>query len=159
RDNARTLLVYNVNRSVFGQVNEVDANSSRNTRIYRGFDATFNLRLPHGGVLSGGTSTGRTLTSTCDVEDPNNQRFCDYHRYDIPFQTLFKLAGTYPLPYGMRVSGTFQHTPGAERIVTYLVQRTEFPALVAPNVSIRLNEPGTLFNDTVNQLDLALSKS
>src|SRR5262249_32203696 len=111
RNNDGTLPLYNLNRSVFGLVNEIDANSSRNTRTYRGVDATFNWRLRRGGVLSGGTSTGRTLTSSCDVEDPNNLRFCDYTQYDIPFQTLFKLAGTYPLPHGMRVSGTFQHTP------------------------------------------------
>jgi len=159
RNNGQTLPLYNVNRAVFGLVDELDANSDRNTRSYRGVDATFSWRLPLGGVLSGGTSTGRTVTTTCDVEDPNSLRFCDYTRYDIPFQTLFKLSGTYPLSHGMRVSGTFQHVPGSERIVTYPVTSRQVPSLVAANVTIRLNEPGTLFNDTVNQLDLAVSKS
>jgi Carboxypeptidase regulatory-like domain len=159
RNNGQTLPLYNVNRSVFGQVDQLDANSRRNTRIYRGIDATFSWRLPNGGALSGGTSTGRTLTRTCDVEDPNSLRFCDYNQYEIPFQTLSKLSGTYPLRYGIRVSGTFQHTPGAERVIVYQVTRRQVPSLVAASVSIRLNEPGTLFNDTVNQLDVALSKS
>jgi hypothetical protein len=110
-------------------------------------------------LVSGGSSTGRTVTKTCDVEDPNSLRFCDYDQYAIPFQTLFKLSGTYPLRYGLRASGVFQHTPGGERIINYQVTNTQVPALVAASVSIRLNEPGTVYNETVNQLDLTLAKS
>jgi hypothetical protein len=159
RGNGQTLTVYNVNRAVFGQVNELDSNSTQNTRVYKGVDVSINLRLPRGASLYGGTSTGRTLTSTCDVADPNNQRFCDYNLYDVPLQTLFKLSGTYPLLYGFRISGTFQHTPAAERIITYQVTRKQLPTLTATSVNIRLNEPGTLYNDTVNQLDFSITKS
>jgi hypothetical protein len=52
----------------------------------------------------GGTSTGRTLSVTCDVQDPNNLRFCDQTTYDVPFRTLFRLSGTYGLPFGIRAS-------------------------------------------------------
>jgi hypothetical protein len=157
--NGGTIPVYNVNRTVFGQVNELDTNSNINTRVYKGVDVSVGWRLPGGGTLTGGTSTGRLLTNTCDVEDPNNQRFCDYNQYSVPLQTVFKLSGTYPLPFGIRLSGTFQHTPGAERIVTYQVARTQVPTLVAASVSERLNEPGSLFNDTVNQTDFSITKS
>jgi carboxypeptidase family protein len=155
----QTITVYNVNRAVFGQVNELDTNSSTNTRVYKGVDVSVGWRLPGGGTLTGGTSTGRTLTNTCDVEDPNNQRFCDYNQYSVPLQTLFKLSGTYPLPYGVRLSGTFQHTPGSERIITYQVTSTLVPTLVAASVNERLNEPGSVFNDTVNQVDFSITKS
>ncbi|HKF67989.1 MAG TPA: TonB-dependent receptor [Vicinamibacterales bacterium] len=157
--NGGTIPVYNVNRSVFGQVNELDTNSNINTRVYKGVDVSVGWRIPGGGTLTGGTSTGRTLTNTCDVEDPNNQRFCDYNQYSVPLQTLFKLSGTYPLPYGIRLSGTFQHTPGSERTITYQVTRTQVPTLVAAQVSERLNEPGSVYNDTVNQTDLSITKS
>jgi hypothetical protein len=155
----QTITVYNVNRAVFGQVNELDTNSSTNTRVYKGVDVSVGWRLPRGGTLTGGTSTGRTLTNTCDVEDPNNQRFCDYNQYGVPLQTLFKLSGTYPLPYGIRLSGTFQHTPGGERIITYQVTSTLVPTLVAASVNERLNEPGSVFNDTVNQVDFSITKN
>jgi carboxypeptidase family protein len=157
--NGGTIPVYNVNRSVFGLVNELDTNSNVNTRVYKGVDVSVGWRLPGGGTLTGGTSTGRTLTNTCDVEDPNNQRFCDYNQYSVPLQTLFKLSGTYPLRYGIRVSGTFQHTPGGERIVTYQVSGTQVPTLVAASVNERLNEPGSLYNDTVNQTDFSITKT
>jgi len=159
RGNGETLPVYNVNRAVFGQVNELDANSDQNTRVYKGVDLSFNLRLAGGAAVFGGTSTGRTLTKTCDVEDPNNTRFCDYNQYDFPLQTLFKLSGTYPLPYGVRLSGTFQHTPGSERTITYQVTRAQLPTLVQSSVNLRLNEPGSVFNDTVNQVDFTVSRS
>src|SRR5215468_401994 len=157
--NGGTIPVYNVNRSVFGLVNELDTNSGVNTRVYKGVDVSVGWRLPGGGTLTGGTSTGRTLTNTCDVEDPNNQRFCDYNQYSFPLQTLFKLSGTYPLAFGIRLSGTFQHTPGSERTITYQVTRTQVPTLVAAQVSERLNQPGSVYNDTVNQTDLSITKS
>ncbi len=157
--NGQTITVFNVNRAVFGQVNELDTNSNVNTRVYKGVDVSVAWRLPHGGTLVGGTSTGRTLTNTCDVEDPNNQRFCDYNQYSVPLQTLFKLSGTYPLPYGVRLSATYQHTPGSERIVTYLVTAAQVPTLVAASVSERLSTPGSLYNDTVNQTDLSITKT
>jgi hypothetical protein len=155
----QTITVYNVNRAVFGLVNELDTNSSTNTRVYKGVDISVGWRLPRGGTLTGGTSTGRTLTNTCDVADPNNQRFCDYNQYSVPLQTLFKLSGTYPLPYGVRLSGTFQHTPGNERIITYQVTSAVVPTLVAASVNERINEPGSVFNDTVNQVDFSITKS
>jgi hypothetical protein len=159
RGNGQTLPVYNVNSAVFGQVNELDTNSSQNTRVYKGVDVSINWRLPGGGNIFGGTSTGRTLTNTCDVADPNNTRFCDNNQYDVPLQTVFKLSGTYPLPYGIRLSGTFQHTPAAERTILYQVTRTQLPTLVAASVNIRLNEPGSIYNDTVNQLDFSVMKN
>jgi hypothetical protein len=75
----------------------------------------------------GGTSTGHTLSATCQVEDPNGLRFCDQGDYDVPMATQFKLAGTYPLPYGIRLSGNFQSQPGSERSITYQVTRTQLP--------------------------------
>jgi hypothetical protein len=57
------------------------------------------------------------------------------------------------------LSGTFQHTPATERTILYQVTRTQLPSLVAASVNIRLNEPGSIYNDTVNQLDFSLMKS
>jgi hypothetical protein len=161
-----TVPLYNADPTLFGKINELDTTSSNNTRVFKGFDVSFNARLPHGATLNGGTSTGRTIFSTCDLEDPNYStttggglRFCDQNLYHIPMLTQFKLTGTYPLPYGIRLSGSFQSSPGAERSILYQVTRAQLPTLVQTSVNIRLNEPGTLYNDRVNQLDFAISKS
>jgi hypothetical protein len=153
------LPVYSVRSAVFGQINELDTNSANNQRVYNGVDLSINLRLPRGATLYGGTSTGRTVGVTCDVEDANNLRFCDQRDSAVPYQTLFKVSGTYPMPYGVRVSASLQSTPGSERSITYQVTRTLVPQMTQSSQNVRLNEPGTLYNDRVNQLDVNLTKS
>ena len=106
-----SLPIFNADRALFGQVNQLDTTSLNNTRVFKGVDVSFNLRIPGGGTLNGGTATGRTITKTCDVEDPNNLRFCDQNQFDVPMLTQFKLSGTYPLIYGIRFSGSFQSSP------------------------------------------------
>ena len=158
----QTLPVYSVGRAgdgIFGSVNEFDTNSPNNTRVYNGIDVSLTMRLPRGASLYGGTSTGRTVTSTCDVEDANSLRFCDQTQSGVPFQTLFKVSGTYPLPYGVRVSASYQSTPGTERTITYQVTRTQVPLMTQSSQNIRLSEPGSTYNDRVNQLDVNLTKS
>jgi hypothetical protein len=158
RGNGQTLPVYNLAATKFGLVDELDTNSSANETWYDGVDVTVNLRW-RAGTLLGGTSTGRTLSRTCEVADPNNLRFCDQTQYSVPFLTQFKLAGTYAMAYGVRLGANFQSQPGTERVINYSVVRSILPALTQTSVNVRLNEPGSAFNDRVNQLDITLSKS
>jgi hypothetical protein len=158
----QTLPVYSVGRAgdgILGSVNEFDTNSANNTQVYNGLDVSLTMRLPRGASLYGGTSTGRTISSTCDVEDANSLRFCDQSPYDVPFQTLFKVSGTYPLPYGVRVSASYQSTPASERTITYPVLKAALPQMTQSSVTVRLTEPGTSYYDRVNQLDVNLTKS
>jgi hypothetical protein len=159
RGNGELLPVYNLDRAKLGLVNELDTNSSMNTRVYDGVDVSFTYRLRNGANIFGGTSTGRVVAATCEVDDPNNLRFCDQGDYGIPFATQFKLAGSYPMPWDIRLSATIQSTPGTERSITYQVSRTQIPALTQAQVVVRLNEPGSEFNDRVNQLDMSVSRT
>ena len=158
RGNGQTLPVYNLAPGKLGLVNELDSNSLNNTTWYQGVDVTVNYRW-RSGTLFGGTSTGRTLSKICDVADPNNLRFCDQSLYDVPLRTQFKLAGTYNLPYGVRLGANFQSQPGTERTILYPVVRAILPSLTQTSVNVRLNEPGSEYNDRVNQIDITLSKS
>jgi hypothetical protein len=158
RGNGELLPVYNLDRAKLGLVNELDTNSDLNTSVYNGFDVSFNYRLRGGGTIFGGTSTGHRISGTCEVDDPNRLRFCDEGDYDVPMATQFKLAGSYPVKWNIRVSATIQSTPGTERSITYQVTRTQIPTLTQPSVTVRLNEPGSEYNDRVNQLDLSLTR-
>jgi hypothetical protein len=158
RGDGETLPVYSVNRAVFGLVDQVDSNSEHNSESWSGVDVTVNGRL-RGATFTAGTSTGRTSSVTCEVDNPNSLRFCDQTQYDLPFQTLFKASGTSPLPYGFRVSAVFQSQAGSERSITYQVTRALLPQLTQASVNVRLNEPGSEYNDRVNQLDVTLAKS
>jgi hypothetical protein len=55
----------------------------------------------------------RMLWKLCNEQsNPNNLLYCDSTRSGIPFRTQLKLAGSYPLPYGVQVSGSLQSIPG-----------------------------------------------
>jgi hypothetical protein len=158
RGTGETLSVYSVNRAVFGLVDQIDTNSTENSQVYRGVDVSFNWRFK-GAAVFGGTSTGHSIAKTCEVDSPNSLRFCDESQYDIPFLTSFKLSGTVPLPFDFQVSGVFKTQPGSERSITYQVTRSLLPQLTQASVNVRLNEPGTEFNDRIDQLDVTIARN
>ena len=112
-------------------------------------------------------TTGKLHEQTCQVDDPNNLRYCDA---TYPFLTQFKLSGTYPLPYGFRLSGLFQSLPGVQSArdggerrqgpQRHLLGRPGDRAGLDADDRQRppLNEPGTVFLDRVNQVDFAVSR-
>lgn len=175
--------IYNLNPAKRGLVQQVDKNSS-NTRSYNGYDFGFTLRIK-GGNLYGGTSLGRQLTSHCEVDDPNSRRYCDLRDLDIPYLAQFKIAGSYPLPYGVQLSGSWQGYPGVatgtarqdalydpaiNRIpdpslnvnynVTPAVIRATHPtvALTQASITVPLVVPGSRYLDRWNQIDVRAAK-
>jgi hypothetical protein len=166
RGNGQSVTIYNITPaySVL-PLNELDRNSTNNSRTYNGIDFTFNTRFGNGATLIGGTSTGKLHAVTCDVEDPNSLRGCDAEQ---PFRTQFKLTGTYPMPYAFRFSAVFQSMPGiletrtanndGDVVINYIVNRTVIPTLTLAQVTTRLNTPGTDFLDRNNQLDISLTR-
>ena len=91
RGNGQLLPVFNINRAVFGLVDELDTNSNNKT-TFNGFDVSVTGRFA-GGQITAGTSTGRSRSVACDVGDPNNLRFCDDMVFDIPWRTWFQDVG------------------------------------------------------------------
>jgi hypothetical protein len=154
----QTIPIYSINPANLGQINEIDNNSPNNHMWYQGVDASINMRW-RSLTMNGGISTGRTLSITCDVTDPNSLLYCDQTQYHVPFRTVTRVSGTYLFPWGIRGSWVVQSIPGAPRQITYLVNRSVLPSLVQASVTAPLSQPNTLFYDTVNQVDLNLSKS
>ena len=171
--------IYNLNVAKRGQVDIIDKNSSQNRRWYNGFDVGFTARA-RGASMYGGVTAGKQTTTFCEVDDPNSLRYCDQRDLDMPYLTQFKLAGTYPLPWGISLSGSWQGLPGvpvgtarqdAEYVaaqnripdpslnVEYIVTRTQIPSLTVASVTVPLIEPGTQFLDRRNQIDIRLAKS
>jgi hypothetical protein len=138
-------------------------------------------RLRNGAQFLRGSLTGHLIETMCDVEDPNWLRFCDQSQYDIPWLTLVKVSGVYPIWRGIKVAAVFQRLPfqSSGRDVqreytspfTYPVTRAPVPGLTTASIAcspppsvvtatpssyvgVRLNEPGTEYLPAVNQLDL-----
>jgi hypothetical protein len=165
------ITIYNLKPEKQGLVKMVDSNSDINQRIYKGYELSFNARLPRGANLFGGLTADQNLRISCDTNDPNQLRFCDETKYDIPFRPDFKLAGNYPMPYGFQFSGVImsyagnaQNTNSDGSTTTYLRDNWVVPASVFPNgqrtqsVTVNLIEPGSKFGERWNQVDISVKR-
>ncbi len=159
RLNGEVITIYDILPVWLGQLNQNQqtVSSDINSRSYLGYDILINSRLKNGATINGGVSVGRFAINSCDVFNPNGQRFCDTSPYDIPWQPTYKLSGVYPTVYGIRVSGVFQSAL-FDYSDTYLINRTVAPGLVQPSVTVQLDAPGSTFYPRANQLDLGIAK-
>jgi hypothetical protein len=90
-------------------------------QIYNAFNISFTARPGRGANIFGGFGFERELQVNCTAPDnPNNRRFCDDRRNDIPFGKTLKVAGSYPLPWGIIFSGALQsnESPAATTVAT-----------------------------------------
>jgi hypothetical protein len=121
--------MYHVSPAALTRVNNVVSTDDGQKEWYNGYEISFNARLPHGATLFGGTTAERMLWTLCnEASNPNNLLYCDATQSNIPFRTQFKLSGSYPVPYGIQASGSFQSIPG------YLLAASGFsPAYIIPS--------------------------
>jgi hypothetical protein len=168
--------LYDVKPALFGQVNNLVRQASDfgdQTQVFNGVDVAINARFGQGGVISGGVSTGQTVTDQCEiVVDSPDTRWC--HQV-LPFaaQTQVKFNGVYPLPFwGIQASATFQNLPGIPKVGNYVVgNATIAPSLGRPlaacpavgtctsTVTVaNLFEPNSELEDRLTQVDLRLTK-
>jgi Carboxypeptidase regulatory-like domain len=178
---------YDVSRAKVGQSQNLvtfASNFGEQSEVYNGFDFTVTGRLPSGAHVTAGAVTGRTSTKTCSVVDSPGTApltlgqgtaviaftnwtaaFCDNK---TPFETQYKLLGVYPLPWGnLQASGSFISVPGPEFSNTsYVATNDEVKASLGRDLSagptstiiVPLMQPGTLYGERVNLVDVRLSK-
>jgi hypothetical protein len=117
--------LYDLNLSKVGQVNNVVSQASNfgdYTQVFNGVDLTMNARFAGSGLLSGGVAFGRTSTNDCNARPDGvpvttpapampERAFCD-RTNPWTNETFVRVAGAYPLPYGILASATFQNLPG-----------------------------------------------
>ncbi len=105
--------IYDVLPAALPRVENFDTNSSDRSHVYNAYDVGINTRFADGAMLFGGWVTERNLRNICDEpDDPNMLLFCDDSLNDIPYRQGLKLSGTYPLGWGITVSGTWQDLAG-----------------------------------------------
>jgi carboxypeptidase family protein len=177
-DPTQTLTVYNLDPALLGATNLLDQNSPNNKRRFDAWDLSFQSRVL-GGTVFGGASLGRQTLVNCDVTDPNaasatvnGLRFCDQGQYGMPFRGQYKLSGTYPLPYGVSVSGSFRSEPGggggangadSSNNDNYSISKAIFKTatgqtLTQTSVLVQLLQPGTLYLPAINTVDFRFAK-
>jgi hypothetical protein len=149
RGNGQTVPGYYLNRDKLGIIDQIDTTSDSNTRYYNGFDINVRGRLPNGAQFYSGSSTGHLIETMCDVEDPNWLRFCDQSQYRIPWLTVLKVSGVYPVWKGISVAAVYQRLPfqssggdvqreytSSQGLpITYPVTRALVPGLTTASIS------------------------
>jgi hypothetical protein len=106
--------IFDVSPAAVSRVDNLDLNAGdERTHVYTGVDLNVTARLPRGGSLFGGFVTERNMRNICDEpDDPNMLLYCDDEQNDIAFRPTLKMAGTFPLMWGISVSGSFQSLAG-----------------------------------------------
>ena len=106
--------IHDVSPAAVSRVDNFDTNAGDERKhVYTGFDFNLQARLPRGGTLFGGYVTEKNMRNICDEpDDPNMLLYCDDWQNEIPFRPTVKMAGTYPLKWGISVSAAFQSLAG-----------------------------------------------
>jgi hypothetical protein len=155
-------------------------------RIYNAFNVEFRARPGGGAQVFGGMSVERQLNVNCTSPDnPNSIRFCDDRQNGVPFNKNFKMAGSYPMPYGITLSAAFQSQVGnairnmaaatGGEAMTATRGATRYPAncpspcpanaVILPTtfqpatLTVLLVPNATVFTERINQLDVKVSKT
>jgi hypothetical protein len=174
--------LFDVVPSLAGQILNTVTDSAKygkTSQVFNGVDITVNAR--QGGLtFQGGTSTGQTTSDFCAVRAALPELVQNigaglqtsavglqspYCRVSSGFLTQFRSLASYVIPkVDVQVSGVFQSKPGPALLANYVVQPTYSGLSLGraftgvPNVTVNLVEPGTLYGNRINQLDLRLAK-
>ena len=178
--------LYDLKPASFGRAADNFVTLSKNygeqVERWHGVDVSLSTRLQEGLLLRGGVSTGSTLTDTCEVAEElpeilfganiinatnaNVWLPAQHCRQESAFLTNVKFAGSYTVPrLDVLVSGTFRSVPGPEMYANYVATN----AVIAPslgrnlsggaaNLPVMIVEPGTLYGERLNQVDLRVGK-
>jgi hypothetical protein len=159
----QAIQLYSLNPAkVGGATDTIVTYSSLNKTTYNGFEVTANARR-NKLIVFGGVTTDRRASTTCDARDSlNDLRFCDAVP---PFRTTVKASAAYTLPWDINVSGSFASIPGPGVSANYTVTSAIAGRTIVGSVTgaastvINLIQPGTLFLDTQNRLDLRFGRT
>jgi hypothetical protein len=162
--------LYNVSEARTGQTNSFTTwadNFGGQTSMYNG--VLFNVSARAKSVtVQGGLNTGRTVVDSCALRAqlPETNPVNPYCRDDPGFITRLTGLASYTVPkVDVLLSGTFRSDQGTPLAANWVVSSAEAAKSLgrplsgsAPNVTVNLIEPGTLWGDRVNVFDLRVAK-
>src|SRR5262249_39912739 len=102
----------------------LDTFDPKRERTYNAYNFEFRPRPGRGASLFGGVAIERQLDVNCTSPDnPNSLRFCDDTQNNIPFSRSLKLAGSYPLKWGIQLSAALQSNQSPSSTRTMAITR------------------------------------
>ena len=169
--------LYNVNQNVASSVTNLVTKSS-NYGNYSQYSNSMSLNVsarPRSGlVFQGGFNSAQTLVDFCDVRSalpeltilggpsPTNP----YCKTNSGFITRFTALGSYTVPkIDIQVAGTVRSDSGDTLAANWSVPNATIAPSLGRNLSnsattatVNLIEPGTIYGDRVNEVDLRVAK-
>jgi hypothetical protein len=133
---------------------------------YRGIDIMFSRHMTRHWMMQGGVTVGRNRGAyigdiNSSLDDLNNPNYNVNRLGELANDStvIFKLAGTYELPFHVLLSGNFQHLTGYPQEGSYSVtSATLGQTLVQSSQTVYLVPSGSQRLPAVNLLDLRVSK-
>ena len=163
--------LYNVSNAKAGQTNSFTTwsrNFGSQTSMYNGVLVNVSARMRNGLTIQGGVNSGATVTDNCEIRGdlPEISPTGPYCRDDPGLITRVTGLAAYTVPkIEVLVSGTFRSDQGTPLQANWVVSSAEAAKSLgrplsggAPNVTVNLIEPGVLWGDRVNVIDLRLAK-
>jgi hypothetical protein len=170
--------LYNVTPAAAPRLNDNFTTLSSNVGEWSQVSDSLNLnvtaRMRNGLMVQGGFNTGNSTNDYCDVraqipewtvlfaQSPTNP-WCDT---STGWVTRATALGSYTIPkVDVQVSGTFRSDPGGQLAANWTAGNAAtvglnrpFAGLGSPTITVNLIEPGTLYGERVNQIDMRLAK-
>jgi hypothetical protein len=154
----RAVTVYNQSLATRGRQDLVWTNMPELDSTYNGTDITLDKRLSNGWMMTGGVSVGKTegWVGGSDLNNPNSGEFNrGVVGNDTPFS--LRLSGLYELPFGVSMSGTFQHQTGYPELTQVSVGANTV-SLTQGTTNVTVEPRGTTRLPDLNQLDMSFRK-
>jgi Carboxypeptidase regulatory-like domain len=176
--------LYDVNPALFGATNNYITsadNFGTQYQRFNGIDFNMNARARNGLTVQGGFSFGKTTADTCEIRSklPELAPLNPFCHIETGYLPQYKLLSNYIIPKidvqtsvtytgkaGLQVSGF--GTPagvGGALAANYTVANSAIQPQLgrplsggAPNVTVNIVDPGVLYGDRVNEIDLRLGK-
>jgi hypothetical protein len=167
--------LYDLKTQFVGQVQNVRKLASAAggiTDVYQGYDINVTSRFAKGTFIQGGILSQTRHYNTCNapliagilqVNSPE-ARFCDQR---FPYRPDLKLSGSHILPLDFNISATYQFSmlTSPNILATWSAPNALIAPALGRNLSgnalvktVSLIEPGKVWGDNLNQLDLRFSK-
>ena len=163
--------LYNVNQNVASLTNNlttVATNYGEQINSSHGVLLNISARPRSGLIFQGGLSSGTTTTDTCSIRSllPEIGVTDPWCNTSTGWVTRYTGLGSYTLPkVDVLLSGTFRSDQGGSLAANWAASNAIIaPSLGRPlsnngvNATINLIEPGTLYGDRVNEVDLRIAK-
>ncbi len=171
------LTIYNQSAATLGQQNNILVNSSALNQYYRGIDVNATRRMTSRWMMLAGFTYGHLSgaykgdinsagAGVDDLNNPNNNAFrVGTLANDAP--VIFKLGGTYVLPWKITFAANYQHVSGYPEIASYSLTTAILRAvtgnnslsLVQPSQAIYAAAPGFQRLPSVNLVDVRFSRT